>query len=142
MRCEKVMKHQIASVSEDDSVQRAALLMREENVGFLPVLDEEGRVIGAITDRDIAIRVCAEDGGARETPIGDVMTREVVACGPNDDLAHAESLMSLYRKSRLMVVSGEGQLLGVISLSDIVERDSNRHAARTLRKIVSREYRF
>jgi CBS domain-containing protein len=141
MRCEKIMKEDVITVAPNDSTQRAAYVMREQNVGFLPVCDPDGRVVGVITDRDLAIRVCAEAGDASEIAVADVMTNEVVACTPDDEITHAERLMARYRKSRILVVDLRGRLLGVISLSDVVARDSNKHAARTLRKIVGREIR-
>jgi CBS domain-containing protein len=142
MRCEKIMKTEVACVTADDLVQRAAWIMRGENIGFLPVCNRDGGVIGTITDRDIAIRVCAEGLDASETRIGDVMTDEVVACYPEDDITRVEQLMAKHQKSRIVVTNEVGRLLGVISLSDIVGNDSNRHAARTLRKIVDREQWF
>jgi len=67
------------------------------------------------------------------------MTREVVACRPTDDLAEAEQLMARYRKSRILVTDDEGRLVGVISLSDIAEREDGARAAQTMRAITSRE---
>jgi CBS domain-containing protein len=139
MRCEKLMSKNVVCIDEDDTVQKAAVLMRDLNIGFLPVCDLTGRVVGTVTDRDIAIRLCAEDGPAAATPVGTLMSRELVACAQEDDVRVAESLMASYRKSRVLVLDPLGLPVGVISLSDIVWRDSNRHTARTLRKIVTRE---
>lgn len=142
MRCETIMKRDFVYVTETDSAQRAAMIMREENIGFLPVCDRDVRVIGTLTDRDLAIRVCAEIASAAEVTVADVMTREVISCAPEDDLKRAEQLMADSRKSRILVTDDTGGMLGIISLTDVVERDSNRHAAHTLRKIVSRQHRF
>ena len=142
MRCEKIMKKDVMCVSPDDSAEQAALIMREQNVGFLPVCDRDGCVLGALTDRDLATRMCADGGDPVETLVGDIMTREVVACRPEDDITLVEQLMSTNRKMRIMVTDAAGQLLGVVTLTDVAERDSNKHTARTLRKIVGREYRF
>jgi CBS domain-containing protein len=139
MRCEKVMSKNVVCIDEDDAAQKAAVLMRDLNIGFLPVCDHTGRVVGTVTDRDIAVRLCAENGSAETTPMRALMSRELVACAPDDDVAVAEGLMANHRKSRVLVLDDFGLPIGVISLSDIVWRDSNRHAARTLRKIVSRE---
>ena len=65
--------------------------MREDNIGFLPVCDQLGKVLGTLTDRDIAIRVVA-DGRLPTTMVEDVMTSEVVACSPKDTLEKAEAL--------------------------------------------------
>jgi len=141
MRCEKIMTAEVVTIAPNDSAQQAAYMMREQNLGFLPVCDPDGRVLGTITDRDLAIRVCSEAGDASAIPVAEVMTSEVVACLPDEEITYAERLMAKYRKSRILVVDLAGRLLGVISLSDIVTRDSNKHAARTLRKIVVRETR-
>lgn len=142
MRCETVMKEQVAFVMLDDSVQEAAFIMRSENIGFLPVCDDEHRVVGTLTDRDLACRVVAENIDAATTPVSRVMTREVVSCRPEDELTDAERLMAEHHKSRIVVTDEADHLVGVISLSDVAERDSNKHAAHTLRKIVEREYRY
>ncbi len=142
MRCETVMKQEVLYALPSDSTQRAALVMREENIGFLPVCDEAGCVVGTITDRDLAIRVCAAGSPAGEVRVGDVMSLDVIACRPEDQLTHAEQLMADHCKSRILILDEASHLLGVISLTDVVKRDSNKHAAHTLRKIVDREYRF
>jgi CBS domain-containing protein len=142
MRCETVMKKDVVYALPTDSARQAAALMRDENIGFLPVCDDDGCVVGVLTDRDLAIRVCADGLSAADVNVEDTMTREVVACRPDDELTDAERLMAEYCKSRVVVTDDAYHLLGVISLADVVQRDSNRHAAHTLRKIVSREYRF
>src|SRR5262249_32543470 len=93
MLCTDVMKSAVRCVSPQVTIEDAAAIMRDEGVGFLPVVDRGHHVIGTLTDRDIAIRVvaCRESGGQ---PIEKFMTREVVACRPSDDLDYAQQLMS------------------------------------------------
>lgn len=136
-QCREIMKRHVQSLCSGDSVIAAATKMRDQNVGFLPICDERMKVLGTITDRDIAIRLVAEqrDGS---TLVGQIMTREVVACEPEDDISDASVLMAAYRKSRIMCVSQDGRLVGVISLSDIAEFDGA-HAAITLNEIARRE---
>ena len=138
MLCKQIMKRDIACASLDDAAQVAAARMRTDNIGFLPVCDAEGRVIGTITDRDIAVRVVAEDRPAN-TRIEEVMTREVIACGPNDDVHRAEQLMGKYKKSRIICVDEAGHPVGVISLSDIAQHESSEQTARTMRRVTLRE---
>jgi CBS domain-containing protein len=142
MRVENIMQRDVRSIREDDTVLAAAMMMREENLGFLPVVDAEGRALGAVTDRDITVRLCAFDARPSETRVGEVMTRQVIACTPEDDIKRVEQLMTEYHKSRVLVLDERGAVVGVVTMSDVVKRDSNKHAAHTLRKIVSREYRF
>jgi CBS domain-containing protein len=142
MRCEDIMKRNVLCVRESSSCHEAAALMRDENVGFLPVCDDENRAVGTITDRDICIRVDAAGKLASQTPVSTCMSREVVACRPWDDIAEAERLMATHHKSRIICTDEQGVILGVISLSDIAERDSLRRAAATLREVASREARL
>lgn len=139
MRCEEIMKRDPECLTERDTAQDAARRMKQQNIGFLPVCDDQSRPIGAVTDRDLAIRVLA-DGKNGSTPITDCMTREVVSCKASDDITRAEQLMGDRHKSRMLVVNDSGKLLGVISLSDIAERDQA-NAAKTLRKVSEREVR-
>jgi CBS domain-containing protein len=139
MRCKDVMKTNVHYAALTDTVQSAARAMRDRNIGFLPVRGADGRVVGTLTDRDIAVRVASEDKSASKCRVSDFMTREVVACLPTDDLARAEELMATHKKSRVVVVDEKGAPCGVISLSDIAERDSTTRAAVTLRQVATRE---
>src|SRR5262245_24221872 len=86
MRCEQIMKRNIECVTSQDNVQAAARKMRDQNIGFLPVCENGQKVVGTVTDRDVVLRACAEDRLPSSTRIADVMTREVIACRPTDDL--------------------------------------------------------
>jgi CBS domain-containing protein len=140
MRCEEIMKKDVECAAPTETIQSAAIRMRDENIGFLPVCDESGKVLGTITDRDIAIRVAAEDRPARTT-VEQVMTREAVACKPSDDVRDCERLMAQKQKSRMLCLDDRGRLVGVISLSDIAKREQGDRAAETLRQVSAREAR-
>ena len=137
MRCADMMKTDVKCIAPDESVQEAACRMRDENIGFLPVCQESKEVEGTLTDRDIAIRVVA-DGKAASTAASEAMTRDVVACSPEDDVEHAQELMAQHRKSRIMCIDDDGRLMGVISLSDIARRRGS-DASETLRQVSGRE---
>jgi len=137
-QCLEIMKRDIECLAPHASVQSAAATMRDRNVGFLPVCDDSDEVLGTVTDRDIAIRVVAEQLSPQTTAVEEVMSPEVIACQPEDDIEQAQELMAQYRKSRIMCIDSDGRLVGVISLSDIADRVGN-SAARTLRAVSSRE---
>jgi CBS domain-containing protein len=142
MQCLQVMKHDFEYVTPDDNVHTAARKMRDRGVGFLPVCNPDRRPVGALTDRDIAVRVAAEDARPSNVGVREVMTTEVVTCSPNDDLRVAEERMAESRKCRIMCVDDEGKLVGVISLSDVMERETDdRLAAYAMRLIARRETR-
>jgi CBS domain-containing protein len=140
MRCAEIMKRDVECLSPNDTVEAAARRMRDENVGFLPVCDPDRQVLGTVTDRDLAIRVLAE-AGAITLPVQYVMTREVVACRPDDDLVRAQDLMAENHKSRIMCLDPGGHLVGVISLSDIAQQGDPHRAGQTLRGVSEREAR-
>jgi CBS domain-containing protein len=124
--------------SPDDTVQRCARLMKEENIGFVPVCDRDGKPIGAITDRDLAIRVLAE-GKTGDERIDRYVTRDVVGCRAGDDIADAARLMREHQVSRVMVCDDAGALQGVISLQDLAEEESDEVAGRTLTDVKSEQ---
>lgn len=140
MLCEEVMKRDVKSLTEDQTARAAARLMREAGVGFLPVCDGTGKVVGAITDRDIVLRLAA-DGGSLETMLGQLMTHDVIACSPKDDLTKAEDMMESSRKSRILCVDDRGRAMGVISLSDIARHENDERLSHLIRTITSREAR-
>lgn len=139
IRVDEVMKEAQACRVED-SVAKCARLMEKENIGFVPLCDDDGKPAGTLTDRDLALRVVARERPAT-TKAGEVMTREIVACRLGRDLSDAEQLMRARRKSRIMVCDDEGTLVGVISLSDIAEVEDEREAGLTLRGVAQRESR-
>jgi CBS domain-containing protein len=140
MRCEDIMKRDVECVSPQDTVQTTAARMRDQQVGFLPVCDAKKSILGAVTDRDLAVRVLAA-GLPATTRVEQVMSPEVIACRPEDDLRRAEELMTRNHKSRIMCVTEKGVLMGVISLSDVAQAENASRAARTMRGVSEREIR-
>jgi CBS domain-containing protein len=139
MKCKDIMKSDVEYVAPDATMHRAAAVMRDTNVGFLPVCNESMQVVGTVTDRDITIRGVAE-GRPENTPIRDLMSRYLVSCNPEDDLEHARELMAAHQKSRIVCLSSTGRLEGVISLSDIAQLGETK-GIETLREVASRESR-
>ncbi len=138
--CQDVMKSAVRYVTPLTSVAAAAAIMRDEGIGFLPVCSEARTVLGTLTDRDIAIRVVAEELPAHQR-VERFMTRNVVTCHPADELEHALELMSQEKVSRLVCVDEAGILQGIISLSDVAEVRDGALATATLRDISDREVR-
>ena len=138
-RCASVMKTVPQSVNADDPIRLAAEIMSAANIGFLPVCDDGGKVVGTVTDRDIVVRAIARGLDPALARVTEVMSRDVVACRPDDELTLAEQFMANYQVSRLVITDDDGILEGVISLSDIAEHEPARRAARTLRAVAARE---
>jgi CBS domain-containing protein len=135
MRCEEIMKGDVCTVSRDATVQEAARLMNEDDIGFLPVIDGANKVIGTLTDRDIAIRLVAQALPADSIRVHQIMTSNVVSCGRSEDLGIAAELMKESKVSRLLVLNDDGSPCGVISLGDLAERADEGAAGSTLRDV-------
>jgi CBS domain-containing protein len=135
MRVEELMT-EAECCHRGDSIRDAAKVMKEESIGFLPVCDRDEQPIGALTDRDIAIRVVAE-GRSPDDDVATVMTSSVVGCRIGEDLKEAERLMRAHQTSRVMVCDQDGKLRGVVSLQDIAESESEHEAGQTLQEVKS-----
>lgn len=138
MRCGDLMSRPIHVCRQDDTAAHCAQTMREHGVGFVPVVDEDARLVGVVTDRDLALRVLA-DSGPPTTPVREVMTRPIVSCAPDEDLRTAEQRMVNARVSRIVVMTAFERCEGVISLSDIARAEGDERAGRMLREVAARE---
>ena len=135
-RCREIMTQNVTSVSKETTVGEAAILMRDGDIGSLPVVENK-KLIGILTDRDIAIRVVAEgkDGSAK---VGDVMTTEVFSTGENDFAFEAIRLMGDKQVRRIPVINESGELAGIIAMADVaLETEDQREIAETLEEISS-----
>ena len=117
----EVMTKHPRAVAADTSVREAARLMEGDDVGSLPVVEKGGatRLIGVLTDRDIALRVVAAGRDPETTPVSEVASRDIVTVTPDDDLDDALTQMARAQVRRLPVVAGEGELVGILSQADL-----------------------
>ncbi len=124
-----VMATEVSIASPDDTVQRAAQLMRETDAGALPV-GEGDRLVGMVTDRDVTLRLVAEGRDPSQTRVREVMTPEVRYVFEDEDLDHVADNMAEQQVRRLPVMNREKRLVGVISLADLARRGHGDLAAR------------
>jgi len=122
--CEEVMTPNPVCCLPTDSVKRAAELMKRENVGPIPVIENEQtrKLVGIITDRDLVLKVIAEGCDANSTQVDRVMTRKVVSCRVDDHFQKAMDLMSEHQLRRITIVDEANVILGIISQADIATR--------------------
>jgi CBS domain-containing protein len=114
----EVMAQRPRAVSPTTSVLEVAEVMDQEDVGSVPVLEDD-RLAGIVTDRDITVRAVAKGKDPRGMPVREITTRDVVTVGPDDDLADALKLMASYQVRRIPVVDDEEHLVGVVSQADV-----------------------
>lgn len=121
MTAQELMKTDIGACAPGDELVTVLLLMRERQVGWTPVVDSRGLVVGVITDRDAAMALLDHPTrGAARVHARDAMTREVVDCRPSDTVQDVLATMAAHHVRRLPVRDASGHLLGVISVDDIV----------------------
>jgi CBS domain-containing protein len=117
MRIQDVMTADAQLTRPDDTLQHAAQMMKECDCGVLPVAGGD-RLVGMITDRDIAIRAIAEGKGA-DTKVREAMTQEVKYCFEDEDCNHVAHNMAELQVRRLPVLSRDKRLVGIVSLGDL-----------------------
>lgn len=138
MKCRDLMKTNIQFVGAEQKICEAAEKMRDMNVGFLPVCEQGGKVLGTVTDRDIAIR-CVADRIGFDEPVRLICSSPIIAVNPDDPLNRAETLMMQHHVARMLVLDNLGKCVGVISLSDIADAETPAAALRTIKEVAHRE---
>ena len=120
MQVQDVMTRGVAAVGQQTIVREAAMRMRQDNIGSIPIV-EDGRLLGVLTDRDIAVRVVAEADANAEMPVRDVMSKGAYTVHEDDDIGAAAELMARHQVRRLPVVDREEHLVGMVSLADLAQ---------------------
>ena len=135
MKVQDVMTKNPRSVSPTTTVREAAQIMKTQDVGFVPVVDDNRRLVGVITDRDIAIRLVA-DGRDANTAVREVMSSGNIATLTADqDVDKAMQTMASEKVRRVPVVDERGSIVGVVAQADIVRKANDRKAEETVERI-------
>jgi CBS domain-containing protein len=134
MKIQDIMTTNVECVWPDDTLQEAALKMKEMEIGPLPVCDG-GRILGMITDRDITIRSVALGCDPRSTMVRDIMTREIIRCYEDEECEEAERLMETRQVRRILVVNRDEQLVGILSLADLAATGSAQRVGEVLQEV-------
>jgi CBS domain-containing protein len=124
MRVSDIMTKDVATAELETSLEEIATLMKEENVGAIPVLDDDGDLAGIITDRDIVIRCIAEGKDVTESRAEDILSEDCEVANPEMDVKEASQLMASRQIRRLPVVE-DGKLIGMLSIGDVAVKTAN-----------------
>lgn len=139
MKCQDLMTLELKWIRDTATVQDAAVSMRDNSIGFLPVCDTEGRLVGVVTDRDLATRAAATNRIPAATLVSEVMSAPAIVCLEEESISEAEELMTSNQLTRLPVLGPSNRVVGVISLADIVIRRGAGEALRTARGVLARD---
>ena len=128
MQVRDVMTHGVECIPPDATLQEAAQRMEALDVGPLPV-SEDGRLVGMLTDRDITVRATARGLDPKTTTVRQVLTPRVLYCFEDQDVEDAARLMEAQQVRRLVVLSGDKWLVGIVSLGDLAVETGDEHLA-------------
>lgn len=125
--CRDVMTKNPVCCLPGDTVDEAAQIMKRENVGPVPVVENHNnrRLVGIITDRDIVLKVVAEGHDCRSTTVESVMSRDLHTCNQNHDVQKVVDAMAAHQLRRIPVVDDDGAIVGIIAQADIATRIEN-----------------
>ena len=129
-----VMTTNPTSVVSDNPVVEAARIMKEKDVGIVPVV-EGGRLVGTVTDRDIAVRVVAEGKDPHSVRVREIASTDVVTVDPQQDLDEALRLMASHQVRRLPVVEEGGRLVGIVAQADVAREANDKQTGELVEEI-------
>ncbi len=123
-KCKKIMTKKLICCLPTDTAQKAAELMKSENIGSIPVIENKRtkKLIGIVTDRDLTLRILAEGLNTRSTIVEAVMTHHIVSCLAEDDLQNALDAMAEHQLRRIPIVNSDNKILGIITQADVATR--------------------
>ncbi len=127
MNISQLMCRNVATCGPDESLAVAAGRMWGRDIGCLPVIGPEGRVVGVLTDRDVCMAAYTQGRALHDLVVSTAMSKEVFACAPNDGVIEAEETMRSWQVRRLPVLDSDGKLVGIVSMNDLA-----REAAREI----------
>jgi CBS domain-containing protein len=137
VKIQDVMTRDPRCLTPEASAREAARMMRDENVGVIPVVEGKGsnKLVGVVTDRDLAVRIVAE-GRDAETRVRDVMSAGLHTCGPDEDIDTVMETMSTEQVRRIPIVDERGSLVGIVAQADVVRKvKDDRKAEQTVEDI-------
>lgn len=139
MQCKEIMSHNVQWILPRETVAAAAKLMAFHNLGLLPVCSADGKPVGVITDRDLALRVIGMDRLAAQTVVEDVMSAPVQTVAGDCPVDRVVEIMTEASVSRLLVLNEDGHLAGVISVADLLVHAPGKKALEAARGLYARE---
>ena len=123
MKIKECMCKEIISVKPETNVQEVVKLMAQNQIGSIPVCNGQNNICGIVTDRDILLRCIACQKDVKNTPVSEIMTTNVCSCKENDDITNAETVMGQNQIRRIPVCNNQNQLVGIVTLGDLVQND-------------------
>lgn len=140
MKVKDVMKIDVGFCSAEDNLMKAADVMRIRDCGAIPIVDENKKVVGILTDRDLCLAVVARNRKASDVKTGELINGKLIVCAAEDKIEDALRKMRKHRIKRLVAVNNQNELIGVFSLNDVLlsigkDKDLKKKVYSTLKAI-------
>lgn len=141
-KCSEVMTKNPICCLPNDTVAKIAELMKSKDFGAVPIIENEQtkRLVGIVTDRDLAVRMLAEGRDPKSAKAEEVMTRHVITCLPEDDLQKALDAMSEHKLRRIPVVDANHRIVGIIAQADVATRADQPEKTAAMVKEISQSH--
>lgn len=138
-KCDEVMTKNPVCCLPDDRAEKVAQLMQSENVGSIPVIENEQTptLVGIVTDRDLVLKIVAKGQDAKSTNVEVVMTRQLITCRAGDDLQKALDAMAEHQLRRIPIVDNDYKIVGIIAQADVATRVNQPEKTATMVKEIS-----
>jgi len=128
MKVQDIMTRDVECIDPETSIGQAAEKMRDHDIGFLPICDND-RLVGTVTDRDITIKSVAQGRDPRDATVREVMNPQVFYCYEDDDIEKVAQYMEEEEVRRMLILNHEKRLIGVVSIGDIASVSGEKHLA-------------
>lgn len=132
MKIKSIMCNDVCCVNANAKISEVANLMNTNHIGCVPVCDDNNKICGIVTDRDILLRCVACNKDNQNTPVSDIMTCNVCTCKESDEITNAETIMGQNQIRRIPVCNTQNQLVGILTLGDLVQNDKKIGKEQTL----------
>ena len=141
-KCSEVMTRDPVSCVPEDSITRVAQVMKQQDVGSVPVVESGNsrKLVGIVTDRDIVVKVLAGGRGVENATVRDAMTSNPASCRENEDVDGAVKLMADRQVRRMPIVDADGRLVGIIAQADVATRVNRDHKTGELVEAISESH--
>ncbi|HEX7286069.1 MAG TPA: CBS domain-containing protein [Candidatus Angelobacter sp.] len=143
MKVREIMSANPVCCLPEDTVQKVAATLRDQDIGAVPVVLDQGsrKLVGVITDRDLCCRVLANGANAATTRIDRIFSSNPVTCREGENVSHCEQLMQEHQVRRVVVVDGEGRCIGIVTQADLALKEKPEKVSKVVAAISKRTAR-
>lgn len=128
---ETLAKRGCLTISEDQTIEALARFLTEHKIGAVPVIDKDGELAGIVSERDVVRHMAAAEANYLQQPVASIMTKQVVTCQITDSASDMMAAMTNKKIRHIPIIDDEKQLIGIVSIGDVVSRMIEKYQAET-----------